>query len=346
MDTANFELRQIPIRHKRYRDTVEKFLMQSGLTMDTDLECYLSIYSGDHLVGGAGYGGKVIKCVAIDDSLRGLGMTNTLMSELVKRIYDNGNSNAMLFTKPENQVLFESAGFHLVERSGMALLMESNPHALPQYLHSLSQEGEENPSAAIVMNCNPFTLGHQYLVEYAAEKCGTLHIFLVQEDKSVFPFTTRLELIKQGTAHLPNVRIHPGGDYIISSATFPTYFIKSADNAVKAQAELDLCIFGRHIAPALNIQTRFVGEEPYCPVTSAYNEMMKQVLPLLGVEVTIIPRKEWEGVAISASRVRELIRTGNLADTRELLPETTYTFMQSAEAQAIIQRIQNNSNRH
>ena len=340
------ELRQIPLRHEIYRNSVRDLLSKNGLTYDTALECYIGVYMDGQLMGGAGYSGKIIQCVAIDESLRGLGVTNTLISELLRRIYENGHSNAMLFTKPGNQALFEGAGLRLVESSDTAMLMETDPKAFANYLGSLSGAKESGFSASIVMNCNPFTLGHQYLIEYAAGHCDTLHIFLVQEDKSVFPFRQRLELLQKGTSHLGNVRVHPGGSYIISSATFPTYFIKSADEAIKSQAELDLRIFARHIAEALNIKKRFVGEEPYCPVTSVYNQIMERTLPPMGIEVEIVPRKELDREAISASLVRELINKGRLEKTRGLLPDSTYDFLHSEEAAPIIERIKSGIGRH
>ena len=37
------------------------------------------------------------------------------------------------------------------------------------------------------MNCNPFTLGHKYIVEKAARENDNVIIFVVEEDKSSFP---------------------------------------------------------------------------------------------------------------------------------------------------------------
>ena len=36
----------------------------------------------------------------------------------------------------------------------------------------------------IVMNANPFTLGHEYLVQYAASRVHKLFVMVVSEDKS------------------------------------------------------------------------------------------------------------------------------------------------------------------
>jgi [citrate (pro-3S)-lyase] ligase len=342
MNTEQLELRQLPLQYFHYRELAAHFLEHHNLNIDKDLEYYLGIYEGGVLVGGAGYSGKVIKCVAVDEKLRGIGLTNTLISHLIKRIYDQGYDNILLFTKPENQRLFEGTGFYPVESSVLSILMETNPNAFSTYLAGLQKIKHTGFSAAIVMNCNPFTLGHQYLVEYAASRCDTLHLFVVEEEKSAFPFAVRYKLVEAGTAHLKNVILHRGGDYIISSATFPAYFIRDEKEAIKTQTELDLRIFGRHIAPALGITLRFAGEEPLSQITQVYNQGMSEILPTFGVQTEIIKRLEISGKPISASRVRENIYTGNMERNKELLPETSFDFLVSAEAEPIIRAIRLN----
>jgi len=77
------------------------------------------------------------------------------------------------------------------------------------------------------MNCNPFTLRHRYLIEKALEQCGYLIIFVVQEDKSAFPFEDRLRLVREGTADLDHVAVIPSGKFVLSSLTFSEYFNKA-----------------------------------------------------------------------------------------------------------------------
>lgn len=340
MDNTTLALRDIPLQFKQYRTMVESFLRRHELTLDQTVERYIGYFSGETLVAGAGYGGNIIKCVAVDDSLRGQGITNALLSRLLKELYERGYANILLFTKPENETLFAGAGFTTVESAAKALLMESNSAAFGDYLKSLEPFKQDGQSAAIVMNCNPFTLGHQYLVETAAEQCDSLHLFLVQEERSIFPYSVRKELLLQGVAHIENVHLHDGGQYIITSATFPNYFIKSGPDAAAAQAELDLRIFGRHIAPTLNITRRFVGDEPYCAITKTYNTAMQAILPGFGVQTTVIPRKERAGQAISALWVRELLRSGVREQFKTLVPATTYAFLTSAAAEPIIRAMQ------
>lgn len=181
---------------------------------------------------------------------------------------------------------------------------------------------------AIVMNCNPFTLGHQYLIEFAAAQVEILIIFVVEENKSYFEFDDRIKLVKSGTRHLNNVYVIPSGRMIISTVTFPGYFLKDTPEAVNLDTSLDVSIFGKYIAKAFHIQTRFVGEEPFDIVTRNYNESMKRILPLYGIRLVIIPRKESEGEPVSASRVRKLLEEKDFSGIRQLVPETTYQFLE------------------
>lgn len=191
---------------------------------------------------------------------------------------------------------------------------------------------------AIVMNANPFTLGHRYLVEQARAACGVLHLFMVSEDVSLVPFSVRKKLIMEGTKDIPGIVYHEAGSYIISSATFPAYFQKGDNAVIRSQAGIDAKIF-TEIAAALGITDRFVGDEPTSVVTGIYNEILSTALPEAGVACHIIPRKEADGKAISASTVRSFIHDGRLEDIRGLVPETTYRYFTSPEAAPVIGRI-------
>ena len=191
---------------------------------------------------------------------------------------------------------------------------------------------------AIVMNANPFTLGHRYLVEQARAACGVLHLFMVSEDVSLVPFSVRKKLMMEGTKDIPGIVYHEAGSYIISSATFPAYFQKGDNAVIRSQAGIDANIFTQ-IAAALGITDRFVGDEPTSVVTGIYNEILSTALPEAGVACHIIPRKEADGKAISASTVRSCIHDGRLEDIRGLVPETTYRYFTSPEAAPVIERI-------
>lgn len=182
-------------------------------------------------------------------------------------------------------------------------------------------------NGAIVMNCNPFTLGHRYLIENASRTVDTLYIFVVEENRSFFSFEDRIELVKKGCADLGNVVVLPSGKFIISASTFPGYFNKDYDNTIKVDTSEDVSIFGRYIAKELNISKRFVGEEPLDPVTNQYNLSMKKILPLFGIELIEIPRKELGSKVISASRVREYLKNKDFDAIKAIVPASTYEYL-------------------
>lgn len=176
---------------------------------------------------------------------------------------------------------------------------------------------------AIVMNCNPFTLGHRYLIDKALEQCSFLIIFLVEEDRSEFSFEERLKLVDEGTKDIPNLAIIPSGKFVLSSLTFSEYFNKAEMQDRVIDTSLDVTVFAREIAPCLHITKRFAGEEPLDNVTRQYNETMRRVLPEYGIEFVEIPRVEFDDKPISASRVRALAKSGQFSELEGLVPQTT-----------------------
>ena len=188
----------------------------------------------------------------------------------------------------------------------------------PQHLNTTMQ-----PTGCIVMNCNPFTLGHRYLIEQAAKQVERLYVMVVKEDCSLFAYTERKAMVEQGVADIENVSVIDGSDYTISRATFPTYFLKRLDDAADTQMLLDLDLFRRHIAPALGATVRFVGTEPTDQLTRRYNQLMYEALK----DVREINRLEKDGNAVSASRVRKAMEEGDMNTIRQLVPPTTLPYI-------------------
>jgi len=199
---------------------------------------------------------------------------------------------------------------------------------LSDYLNSLEKykTGAKN-CGAIVMNCNPFTNGHKYLAEYAAERCEHLYIFVVSEDMSYFKYEERMALVKEGTSHIKNVTVLSSGRFLVSSITMPGYFNKDQPNLTAVDLTLDCNIFARHIANALNIKKRFAGEEPLCYYTNQYNKIMSELLPRYGITFYEIPRKEANGKPVSASFVRELLGKKDFDKIKEIVPHVTYEYL-------------------
>lgn len=324
----------------RRREAVDLFLHQHQLSLEADCERVIVAEDQRCIVGCGAIAGCVLKCIAVDPSLQGEGLSLKLLTELMTLAYELGRSELFLFTKPDNAALFSSAGFWPIARAGdQAVLMENSRERLARYCRQLTmyrQPGEK--IGAIVMNANPFTLGHRWLVEQAARQCDWLHLFVVKEDASFFSYQDRVALIEQGIAGIANVTLHPGSAYLISRATFPGYFLKDKGVVDDCHCQIDLQLFREHLAPALQITHRFVGSEPLCSLTRNYNLRMKELLEAPGetpaIQVVELERVEKDGAPISASRVRKLYKERQWSAIAPLVPPGTLSFlMQLAESE-------------
>ena len=344
----------------RQRQRIEAFLKRNGLRID-DMNYYAAVLDDDgEMIAGGGLKDDVIKCVAVDDAHKGEAIANTLVSHLISHANQEGYGCIKLFTKPKNRQLFESLSFRLLAEAPEAILMETGIGGISNTVEALkkikeesekykeynkeckedSKECRENtsylttspphhltttmqPTGCIVMNCNPFTLGHRYLIEQAAKQVERLYVMVVREDCSLFAYTERKAMVEQGVADIENVSVIDGSDYAISRATFPTYFLKRLDDAADTQMLLDLDLFRRHIAPALGATVRFVGTEPTDQLTRRYNQLMHEALK----DVREINRLEKDGNAVSASRVRKAMEEGDMNTIRQLVPPTTLPYI-------------------
>lgn len=333
MDTfgQNFEIRSIPLSIKSYKNKVEKFLNDNDLRLD-GVDYYAGVFligEDDILLGGGGLQGNVIKCIAITDDLRETGMGTKLISHLYLQAINNGEDTVRVFTKPKNKEIFTSLGFKLLATSDKAILLE-NGNGLKHYCDYLASLRREGENGAIVMNANPFTLGHRYLIETAAKEVNNLYIIVVKENRSLFSYDDRKHMITKGTEDLKNVIICEGSDYQISNTTFPTYFLKEITDATDTQISLDLDLFSKHIAPALNIKKRFIGTEPKDVLTNRYNYLIKSILPEKCIKVVEVDRLQNESnVIISATTVRECLSSFDFYGAKQLVYPTTIPFLLS-----------------
>lgn len=327
---------------------VEEFLADFDLSLDKDVEYTLIARTNRDIIGTCSYAGKVIKCFAVKKDMQGEGIAAKLISHLTNILFDRGIFHTFIFTKPSNKYLFMGFGYHEVYSTNEVTLLESSLNNIEKYIEGMYNKTSlgKGKKSALVMNCNPFTLGHRYLVEKASFENETVIVFVLEEDRSSFPFNIRYNLVKQGVKHLENVHVLAGGDYIISSNTFPSYFIKEDERKDKAFKELDAGIFGKYISPVFNINRRYVGTEPFCNVTNGYNQALYEILPEFGVEVKVVERFLINGMAVSASTVRRCIKDDNWIQIKKLVPETTFAFLESPQAKEIINKIKGSEFRH
>lgn len=301
------------------------------------------------MVATGSLAGEVLRNIAVEPSLQGEGVTALVVSHLMREAARRGRFHYFIYTKPSAAHLFGGLGFNEIGRvEPYAALLESGLGLIDDYCRELADKTRglpPGPRAALVVNCNPFTLGHRAVIAKAAGENAAVVVMVVEEDKSLFPFEARLRLVREGLKEFGNILVLPGGKYVISAATFPGYFTRG-EETVLAQTRLDATVFAGYIAPALGITRRYVGEEPYCAVTESYNQALLEILPPRGIEVVVVPRAAVGGEAISASRVRELIRQGDWEEIRGLVPKETYDYLRSDEALPVIGAIRQRQSRH
>ncbi len=346
---------EAPLSLNSVRRRVEAFLAANGLRL-APLDRYVVVTrdeDGDEILAGGGLDGNVIKCVAVSESARSEGLMNILVSRLIVIAREEGRDSVKAFTKPENEGIFKSLGFGLLASAPNAILMENGRGGLPEYKKYLASLACPGRNGAIVMNANPFTKGHRYLVEQAASQVDNLYVIVVKEDRSRFPYAERKAMIEAGCTGLDNVVVCEGSDYAISAATFPTYFLKKLDDATDTQITLDLDLFVNHIAQPLGVTVRFAGSEPEDALTHRYNELMAEILPGISaavvrqdhqpdpelvkgsalrqarrpIDFVEIPRLEQKGKPLSATSLRRALDKGGFKEAMEYIPESSIPYL-------------------
>ena len=371
---SDYYISQISHNDKTAIQSVTALLQAEGIRLDANLDYTCGMYDDEmNIIATGSCFGNTLRCLAVSSDHQGEGLMNQIISHLIEVQFNRGNTHLFLYTKCSSAKFFGDLGFYEIARiDGQIVFMENRRTGFKNYLKKLedssaqqiqalteassdntadpksdhipqSTSTTERKIAALVMNANPFTLGHQYLVEKAARENDLLHLFIVSEDASLVPFKVRKQLVMEGTAHLDNICYHDSGPYIISNATFPSYFQKDENAVIESHAMLDLTIF-TEIARTLGINRRYVGEEPTSLVTGIYNRIMSEKLPENGIECVIVPRKTDGEKAISASTVRQAIKDNDMDTLRKLVPESTLRYFESEDAKDVIARIRNEEN--
>lgn len=321
---------------------VNRLLTAEGIRRDGNLDYTCGIFTeNEELIATGSCFGNTLRCLAVSHDHQGEGLMNQVIGHLMEVQMERGNAHLFLYTKPSAAKFMSDLGFYEIARVERTLVfMENRRAGFRNYCAALEKKRVEGERiAAIVMNANPFTLGHRYLVEQASWENDAVHLFLLSEEAGPIPHAVRRKLVEEGVRDLSNVILHETGPYIISSATFPSYFLKDGDEAIRVQADLDLTVFAK-IARCLGIRYRYAGEEPTSHVTGLYNEIMTARLPEQGIECRILPRLQAGENAISASTVRKAIHDGCLESIRELVPESTYRYFAGEQSEAVRAAIQ------
>lgn len=322
------EITTLDLKDSYYYEQWQVLIEKEGLVIENldDITETFGIYEDDELIATGSYFENVLKYLAIEPDFQGGAVFNKLVSTLINELAAQNIFHVFVFTKPQYKQSFEYLGFQVVAETDVSVLLETGDYSINQYIADLPKVDGKNISA-IVMNANPFTLGHRYLVEQAAKASDYVYLFVVNQDASLFTTKERLNLIEQGTSDLDNVLVVSGGQYMVSFVTFPSYFIKSRADVATYQTQLDAQVFKR-VAKALHITKRFVGSEPYSPTTEIYNQSLAKVLPP-EVSLEILDRKAVQKDIISATKVRSAIQNNDLTKVQKYVPVTTFKFIKN-----------------
>jgi [citrate (pro-3S)-lyase] ligase len=330
---------------RKDRQSARELIEGHGLNFEERFDNLFGVFVDGELAATAARDGNILKMFAIRAEFQNGPLLGELVTEILRFGFIAGQENFFVFTSPPVAASFQALNFLPLVRHPQVTLLEYG-QGLTRYLEHHRELIHPGTNGAVVVNCNPFTLGHRYLIEQAAAQVETLYVFVAREDRALFPFEVRLRLVREGVRDLANVVVLESSHYAVSAVTFPAYFLKAADNPQTLQMEVDLMLFGKHLAPYFQIRRRFVGSEPYCRTTRLYNQAMLRTLPPLGVETVLIERRVLGEEAISAFRVREAIRREAYETVRRLVPATTLDFILSEAARPLRERMKTHTRRH
>lgn len=316
-----------PIRFNQDKIIISEFLEKNNLRYEENIEYSFGLLDCDeNLIACGCAAGNILKCFAVEKKYQGANCIGIILSNLIANRFENGIIDLFIYTKNENIKFFVNNGFYLIEQSNRVSILENRKNGIKEYLNNIPFLNFNN-NGAIVMNANPFTLGHLNLIHYAKKNCDGLYIFVVEEDASLFPFRDRIKIIKE-TVSDENIVIIGSGKYIISNKTFPSYFLKDNNSSSLEQAIIDAKIFSNIISPRLNIKKRFVGKEPFDKLTNEYNNILKKYNNI--IEIPRFCNKNNE--IISASKVREkLLKEGAGSWLLDYVPLTTYRYLRERD---------------
>lgn len=326
-----FELKRLWLKYDQAMYNQWKQLMeQANLAIHEQFEYTIGVFDGENLIATGSFDRNIIKCLVVCKKYQSEDLLSKMLSHLMQEIRQNGFNHFFIYTTPDKEALFQSLGFQTIIKNADILFLEQGNPNLDTYLAMLRQNKVLGVTDAgtIVMNANPFTKGHQYLVEQASNRCSHVYVFVLSDNRSEFSANDRMEMVKAGVAHLKNVTVLPTNDYMVSSATFPAYFLKDKAPLAQAsiQARLDALLFKQKIAPILEIRSRFVGDEPFSKVTDVYNQAMQEVFQP-EIQLHVLPRLAVANQIISATKVRKALKEHDEQLLLHFLPHTTYNYL-------------------
>lgn len=304
---------------------LKSFLKKQGLNYDNKIDLCLVIKENNEIIATASKYKNVFKMIAVDINYQSNNYVATLISELINISYQEEYYHYFIFTKKIYSYIFETLGFKMISSYKEIALFEKGNISFINYLDNIKYKirKEFENIGSIVMNANPFTYGHKHLVDTALKKVDYLIVFVIEEDNSYFSFKTRFEIVQHALSNYNNVLVVKSGPYIISNATFPTYFLKENSDVNEYYTNIDINLYIK-IMQYLNINYRFVGSEPIDIVTNYYNNQLKIALK---EKLVIIDRVKINNNIVSASLVRQYLKDNKYKLIKDMVPDETYDIL-------------------
>lgn len=304
------------------KDEYLKFIQEAGLNFDGCDEAFI-IRENGKIVATAAYDGNILKLFAVLESRREEGFIPQLVTFIKDILFKKGIKQTFIYTKPEYENVFTSIFYKVLAKTDKIVLLTDDYDDYYKWIDSIKELGDY--TCAVVMNANPFTKGHRYLMDVVQREVTNIIVFVVEEDSSLFSFKDRFRMVKKGLEDIW-LEVVPGGKYIISKASFPSYFLKKSDDISKEYAKLDADLFIGRIAKDLGIKIRYVGEEPEDQLTNSYNEALIERSKDSNLEIRVVKRLEVNGKPVSASFVRENLDNKDLI--KNYLPDSTIKILE------------------
>ena len=184
---SNYNIAKIYPNDRFANAQIEKLLQDEGIRRDPNLDYTCGMYDEDmNIIATGSLFGNTLRCMAVSHLHQGEGLMNEIVTHLIEIQFERGNTHLFLYTKCDTAKFFGDLGFSEIARvSDQLVFMENRRTGFSDYLKKLQNSCTKNtPSsdnnieysqntqniAALVMNANPFTNGHLYLVEKLPRK--------------------------------------------------------------------------------------------------------------------------------------------------------------------------------
>ncbi len=313
---------------------IEQFLEKFFLKLDSNLTKTLYIENDkNEIIGTISCQDYIIKDLAVDQTYQNENISNLLINELLNYFRINNIYNYQVFTKPEYINVFISFGFKEIVKTDKVIMLEGGAYFIEDKINEIKNTlnnrfgylDVNSDLAAIVINGNPITNGHMYLIEEVSRLHKMVVLFVVEEDKSEFTFQERFSMAYLSTMRLGNVCVIPSSKYIVSSLTFPSYFLHSENEVTEQYSKIDALIFKNYFMKQLYIKKRYVGSE-INPKMVCYNKILEEILVK---QLTIINRLTIDGEIVSASKVRYLLKNNFVDEALKYVPKEIALILKS-----------------